>query len=194
MLYTLNLAMCFAFLANVYGEFMQVLNARWHNICVICHTYEMYHYYIGSWCLNSNIWAVGPGFRSPWWLPQNGRVQRMWAYFKVSVIITSNVCFSSNMLWESQLLLPVSTWWTSSQGTLNSCTSKYASHDVGHIICGDMLFLILWCTILTSGCEFWGPSRPGRCFGWTFWWRQIHCCEVDWTFLWIVKWKSLHWY
>ena len=24
MLYTLNLAMCFAFLANVYGEFMQV--------------------------------------------------------------------------------------------------------------------------------------------------------------------------
>lgn len=25
MLYTLNLAMCFAFLANVYGEFMQVL-------------------------------------------------------------------------------------------------------------------------------------------------------------------------
>lgn len=34
MLYTLNLAMCFAFLANVYGEFMQVLNARYHNIVV----------------------------------------------------------------------------------------------------------------------------------------------------------------
>ena len=34
MLYTLNLAMCFAFLANVYGEFMQVLNARYHDTVV----------------------------------------------------------------------------------------------------------------------------------------------------------------
>ena len=31
MLYTLNLAMCFAFLSNLYGEFMQV----GHNIAII---------------------------------------------------------------------------------------------------------------------------------------------------------------
>ena len=35
MLYTLNLAMCFAFLANVYGEFMQVLNARYYSIIIV---------------------------------------------------------------------------------------------------------------------------------------------------------------
>lgn len=35
MLYTLNLAMCFAFLANVYGEFMQVLK---YKMPVCCHT------------------------------------------------------------------------------------------------------------------------------------------------------------
>lgn len=34
MLYTLNLAMCFAFLANVYGEFMQVLNVH-YNVHVL---------------------------------------------------------------------------------------------------------------------------------------------------------------
>lgn len=49
MLYTLNLAMCFAFLANVYGEFMQVCHDSLSALMIVS------MYVIGCWSFSTHF-------------------------------------------------------------------------------------------------------------------------------------------
>ena len=51
MLYTLNLAMCFAFLSNLYGEFMQV----GHSIAIIVAALMHSSHMTGTWVLRTML-------------------------------------------------------------------------------------------------------------------------------------------